>query len=83
MRRTDDWIVKLPVQNPNMMAFCGPDLRELYVRSATHGKRGNSNEGGIFRVRVRAGSCSPYLRPLKLVFLEDVAISEPCYSITR
>ena len=27
-------------------------MRELYVTSATNGKRGNTNEGGIFRVRV-------------------------------
>ena len=47
-----DRVVELPVQNPTMMAFGGPDLRDLYVTSATHGKPGKPHEGGIFRVRV-------------------------------
>ena len=77
-----DRIVTLPVQNPTMMAFCGPDLCDLYVTSATHGKPSKPHEGGIFRMHV-GRSRSPHLRPLKLVFLEEVAISEPCYFITR
>lgn len=68
MRRTDDWIVKLPVQNPNIMAFCGPDLRELYVTSATHGKRGNTNEGGIFRVRVDVPGLARPFTPVETRF---------------
>ena len=47
-----DRVVELPVHNPTMMAFCGPDLRDLYVTSATHGKPGKPHEGGIFRMRV-------------------------------
>lgn len=46
-----DAVVELPVQNPTMMAFCGPDLRDLYVTSATHGKPGKPHEGGIFHLR--------------------------------
>ena len=54
MLRTDDWIgsSNFRFRTQPMMAFCGPDLCELYVTSATHGKRGYPNEGGIFRVRV-------------------------------
>jgi sugar lactone lactonase YvrE len=47
-----DLVLELPVENPTMMAFGGPDLHELYVTSATHGKPGKPHEGGIFRVRV-------------------------------
>jgi sugar lactone lactonase YvrE len=46
-----DAVVELPVQNPTMMAFCGPDLRDLYVTSATHGMPGKPHEGGIFHLR--------------------------------
>jgi sugar lactone lactonase YvrE len=46
-----DRVVELPVQNPTMMAFCGPDLRDLYITSATHGKPGKPHEGGIFHLR--------------------------------
>ncbi len=45
-----DRVLELPVQNPTMMAFCGPELRDLYFTSATHGKPGKPYEGGIFRV---------------------------------
>jgi sugar lactone lactonase YvrE len=44
-------VVMLPVQNPTMVAFCGPDLRDLCITSATHGKPGKPYEGGIFRMR--------------------------------
>jgi sugar lactone lactonase YvrE len=47
-----DQAIELPVQNPTMMAFCGPELRDLYFTSATHGKLGRPYEGGIFRLRV-------------------------------
>lgn len=55
-----DRVVELPIQNPTMMAFGGPDLRDLYVTSATHGKPGKPHEGGIFRVRAGfAGRARP------------------------
>jgi sugar lactone lactonase YvrE len=47
-----DRAIELPVQNPTMMAFCGPELRDLYFTSATHGKPSGPYEGGIFRVRL-------------------------------
>ena len=46
-----DIVVDLPVQNPTMMAFCGADLRDLYLTSATHDKPGKPHEGGIFHLR--------------------------------
>lgn len=46
-----DRVVTLPVQNPTMVAFCGPDLRELCITSATHGKPGLPYEGGVFSMR--------------------------------
>jgi sugar lactone lactonase YvrE len=45
-----DRVVELPVQNPTMMAFGGPNLRELYITSATHGEPGKPYEGGILRM---------------------------------
>ena len=47
-----------------MMAFCGPDLRDLYVTSATHGKPGKPHEGGIFRMRVDVPGHARLLRLL-------------------
>ena len=46
-----DRVVMLPVQNPTMVAFCGPDLRDLCITSATHAKPGRPHEGGIFCMR--------------------------------
>ena len=46
-----DAVIELPIQNPTMMAFCGADLRDLFVTSATHGKPGKPYEGGIFHLR--------------------------------
>lgn len=43
-----DRVVPLPIQNPTMMAFCGPDLSDLCVTSATHGEAGKPHEGGLF-----------------------------------
>lgn len=43
-------VIELPVQNPTMVAFCGPDLSNLIITSATHGKRGKPHEGGLFRL---------------------------------
>lgn len=43
--------VLLPIDNPTMVAFGGSDLDLLYVTSATHGKPGRPNEGGLFRFR--------------------------------
>jgi sugar lactone lactonase YvrE/NAD(P)-dependent dehydrogenase (short-subunit alcohol dehydrogenase family) len=48
---TLDRVVELPVRNPTMVAFCGPDLRDLCITSATHGKPCRPHEGGIFRLR--------------------------------
>ena len=44
-------VIELPIDNPTMMAFCGADLSELYVTSASHGKPGKPHEGGLFRLR--------------------------------
>lgn len=46
-----DRTVHLPIRNPTMIAFCGPELRDLCVTSATHGKSGNPLEGGIFLLK--------------------------------
>ena len=46
-----DAVIELPIQNPTMIAFCGADLRDLFVTSATHGKPGKPYEGGIFHLR--------------------------------
>lgn len=55
-----DKIVELPIQNPTMMAFGGPDLRDLFITSANHGKPGKPHEGGIFRLRTEvAGLARP------------------------
>jgi sugar lactone lactonase YvrE len=43
--------IELPVRNPTMMAFCGPDLRDLFFTTANHGKPGAPHEGGLFRLR--------------------------------
>ncbi len=52
--------VALPVRNPTMMAFAGPDLAMLYVTSATHGRSdGAPHEGGLWRL-------SPGVRGLAL-----------------
>ncbi|MGC1354308.1 MAG: SMP-30/gluconolactonase/LRE family protein [Xanthobacteraceae bacterium] len=46
-----DAVIELPIQNPTMIAFCGADLLDLFVTSATHGKPGKPYEGGIFHLR--------------------------------
>ncbi len=58
-----DASIELPVQNPTMMAFCGPDLDVMCITSATHGKPGKPYEGGIFRLRpgVRGAFCQAYI----------------------
>lgn len=43
-----DRVVHLPIQNPTMVAFCGPGLTDLCITSATHGKPCKPLEGGIF-----------------------------------
>jgi sugar lactone lactonase YvrE len=50
-----DLVAELPIQNPTMIAFGGPDLHDLYVTSATHGRPGKPHEGGVFRMRVDVG----------------------------
>jgi sugar lactone lactonase YvrE len=46
-----DKIIDLPIRNPTMVAFCGRDLRELVITSASHGQRGALHEGGLFKLR--------------------------------
>lgn len=46
-----DSVIRLPIDNPTMMAFCGPDLSDLCITSATHGKPDKPHEGGLFIMR--------------------------------
>jgi sugar lactone lactonase YvrE len=46
-----DLVVELPFAHPTMPAFGGRTLSDLYITSATHGKPGAPQEGGVFRLR--------------------------------
>ena len=56
-------VIELPIKNPTKMAFCGADLSDLCITSATHGKPGMPHEGGLFRLRpgVRGIPCQSYI----------------------
>ncbi len=50
-----DRVISLPIQNPTMMAFCGPELSDLCITSANHGEDGRPHEGGIFIMKPGVG----------------------------
>ena len=59
MRQTDDWIVK--------------DLRDLYVASATRGKRGTPTRAASFACVTTCRVLLALFTPVETRFLEDVA----------
>jgi sugar lactone lactonase YvrE len=71
---TLDRVVELPVRNPTMMAFCGPDLRDLCVTSASHVKPGRPHEGGIFRLRPGVAGLARRSHVARAVRAHDVAV---------
>ena len=73
MRQTDDWIVKLPVQNPNMMAFCGPDLRVSMLRAQRAASAATPTRAASFACVSTCRVLLALFTPVETRFLEDVA----------
>lgn len=45
-----DRVIELPIRNPTMLTFCGADLHDICITSASHGKKGEPHEGGVFLI---------------------------------
>ena len=64
--------IRLPVSEPTMCAFGGPDLRDLYITSASSGLSPERREreplaGGLFRYRAPVAGLPPAQFILKVI----------------